>query len=261
MTNSNSMYTTQLQAGLGMLEETKLLLSIYQPGMDTTELYNEALASGQFPLVSARRLRNIIAECFAPRYLRTGSAALLKSLAESIPSSQLHQLLFVFTAEANSIFSNFLREVYWQSYSAGRSHLSLNDARDFVNQAVMDGKTQKLWSDTTIKRVSSYLIGCCVDFGLLSSSRGAEKRIQAPRIHHETLLFFAYRLHLDGHGDNAMLNHEIWTLFGLEPSDVRNELRRYSNNGWWIVQSAAEVVHITWQLSNMEEVINVIAQD
>ena len=56
-------YTTQLQAGLGLLEETRQLLQVYQPGMSASQLYEAALASGRFPLVTARRLRNIVAEC------------------------------------------------------------------------------------------------------------------------------------------------------------------------------------------------------
>ena len=60
-------YTTQLQAGLGLVRETKALLEIWKPGLSSVDLYEHALSSGQFPNVTARRLRNIIAECFAPR--------------------------------------------------------------------------------------------------------------------------------------------------------------------------------------------------
>ena len=51
------MYTTQLQAGLGLVHETRLLLDIWQSGMTPTDLKLEALRSGQFPNVTARRLR------------------------------------------------------------------------------------------------------------------------------------------------------------------------------------------------------------
>ena len=36
-------YTTQLQAGLGLLEETRQLLQVYQPGMSASQLYEAAL--------------------------------------------------------------------------------------------------------------------------------------------------------------------------------------------------------------------------
>ena len=67
-------YTTQLGAGLGLAEETKLLLTLYEPSMTVAELYENALSSGMFPMVTARRLRNIIAECFSPRYMKTSVA-------------------------------------------------------------------------------------------------------------------------------------------------------------------------------------------
>ena len=65
----NKPYTTQLQAGLGLVNETKTFLELWSPGMSANQLYQVALESGRFPTVTARRLRNIVVECFAPRYL------------------------------------------------------------------------------------------------------------------------------------------------------------------------------------------------
>ena len=65
-----SQYTTQLQAGLGMIEESIKLLDYFSDDQSVTDLYNEALDSGAFPNVTARRLRNIIAECFSPRFMK-----------------------------------------------------------------------------------------------------------------------------------------------------------------------------------------------
>ena len=82
-------YTTQLQAGLGLVRETAKLLELWQPGMVGQDLLKAALASGAFSTMSARRLRNIIIEAFCPRYLVNGSepAGLLKSLV-GIPSER-----------------------------------------------------------------------------------------------------------------------------------------------------------------------------
>lgn len=57
---AHGQYTTQLQAGLGLVQETRLLLNLWSPGMSSPALYLAALNSGQFPNVSARRLRNIV---------------------------------------------------------------------------------------------------------------------------------------------------------------------------------------------------------
>ena len=60
-------YTTQLSAGSGILDESRALLDFWKEGMGTVELYQAALESGRFPNMSARRLRNLVAEGFAPR--------------------------------------------------------------------------------------------------------------------------------------------------------------------------------------------------
>ena len=78
-------YTTQLQAGLGLVPETLKLLAIWEPGMTGPDLLKAALASGEFPNVTARRLRNVIIEAFCPRYLvdDAAPARLLKALSAS----------------------------------------------------------------------------------------------------------------------------------------------------------------------------------
>ncbi len=260
MVEPQTRYTTQLQAGLGLIEETKLLLSIYNAGMTATQLYDTALEFGVFPMVSARRLRNVIAECFSPRYLKSDAAKYLKPISQALPASTLDQFLLVFTAMANQILFDFIVEVYWNRYSSGRDTISTDDAKVFVNNAVHEGKAQKIWSESTIKRVSSYLIGCCADYGLLSSNRSSVRQIQSIRLHEHTLVFFSYWLHFQGIGDNTIINHDIWKLFGFEPNDVREELKRIAKRDWLIIQSAGDVSRISWVFNSLEEVVDVIVK-
>lgn len=252
-------YTTQLGAGLGLIEETKILLDLYQPGMTVAELYEIALSSGYFPSVTARRLRNIIAECFSPRYMKTDSAVHLQSLSNAMSSQSINQVLLIHTALANQVLEDFIIEVYWQRYIGGYDEISVSEAREFVTNAVNEGKTQKPWAESVIKRVSSYVVGCCADYGLLSSGRASKRAILPVRIQGDVSLYLAYWLHLSGLGDNAVINHSAWKLFGLEPMDVREELKKMAKNNWLIVQSAGEVTRISWQFSTMKEVINVIS--
>lgn len=258
--SQNQFYTTQLGAGLGLVNETKLLLEIYEPDMTVSELYEEALSSGLFPMVTARRLRNIIAECFSPRYIKTNVAIHLKKLAPVISSQDINQLFLIHTAQANKVLQDFIIEVYWNRYSGGHDTITTEDARDFMAHAIDEGKTQKPWADSVVKRVSSYIIGCCADYNLLSSGRSPTRTIQPIRIHLKTSLYLAHFLHFNGLGDNAIISHESWKLFGMQPNEVRDELRMLAKNNWLIVQSAGDVTRISWQFKKMEEVIDVIAQ-
>jgi len=258
---TDSPYTTQLQAGLGMIQETQILLNLWIPGMDVTQLQKEALESGHLPNVSARRLRNIVSECFYPRYLREEPppALFLQKLRRTLSGKELNQLLFIYTCRANSILNDFVKEVYWDAYTAGKVSISNEDAESFVVRANQDRKTHKPWSDNTIRRVSGYLSGCCADFGLLENGVKRIRRILPFRIEPRIAIYLAYDLHFFGHGDNSVLSHSDWGLFGLDRNDVLNELKRLALKGWFIVQIAGDVTRIGWQHQSMEEFVDAFA--
>ena len=111
-----------------------------------------------------------------PRYLIDDAkpATLLKSLRDPLSRREFEQVLFLYTCRANAILADFVRDVYWAAYSAGRSQVSNEEARAWVVRANQDGKTAHSWSAETIERVAGYLTRCCADFGLLQG--GAPKR-------------------------------------------------------------------------------------
>lgn len=255
-------YTTQLQAGLGLVSETKSLLDLWSPGMSANQLHQVALESGRFPTVTARRLRNIVMECFAPRYLIADGmpARYLKRLGATISTTDLTQLFFVYTCRANPILADFVRHVYWSRYAGGYTHVTNGDARAFVERGIDDGKTVKRWSEPTVRRVSAYLTGCCADYGLLEPGARSNRRILPIRITGSTAAYLASELHFAGVGDNALLTHEDWQLFGLAREDVLEELKRLSLKGLLIVQSAGEVIRISWKQHTMEALCDVLTQ-
>lgn len=255
-------YTTQLQAGLGLVNETKTLLDLWAPGMAANQLQQIALESGRFPSVTARRLRNIVVECFAPRYLVAGGtpAAHLKRLVSVISTTELTQLLLLFTSRANPILGDFIRQVYWARYSGGYAEVTNADARAFVERSIDDGKTAKRWAQATVRRVSGYLTGCCADYGMLERGVRSSRRVLPFRISPTVAAYVAYELHCAGVGDNALLAHEDWQLFGLAREDVLEEIKRLSLKGLLIAQAAGDVIRISWKQPNMEALCDVLAQ-
>lgn len=258
----NKPYTTQLQAGLGLVNETKTLLELWSPGMSASQLQQVALESGRFPSVTARRLRNIVVECFAPRYLVSGGApaAHLKRLSSTLPTAELTQLMLLFTSRANPILGDFVRQVYWGRYAGGYPLVTNDDARAFVERSIDDGRTVKRWSDTTVRRVSAYLTGCCADYGMLERGLRSSRRLLPLRLSTAVAAYLSYELHFAGVGDNALLAHEDWQLFGLAREDVLEELKRLSLKGLLIVQAAGDVIRISWKQKDMEALCDVLTQ-
>ncbi len=255
-------YTTQLQAGLGLVTETKTLLDLWSPGVSAQALYQVALASGRFPTVTARRLLNLVVEGFAPRYLVAGGApaAQLKHLSPRLTTADLTPLLFLHTCRAHPILGDFVRQLYWPRYAAGYTQLGNEEARAFVQRGIDDGRTLKRWSASTVQRVAAYLTGCCADFGLLEPGPRSSRRLLPYRIPSAAAAYLAHELHFAGCGDNAVLAHDDWRLFGLAREDVLEEIKRLSRHGWFIVQAAGEVIRISWHQPAMEAFCHVLAQ-
>jgi bacteriophage exclusion system BrxA-like protein len=255
-------YTTQLQAGLGMLDETRELLDLWEEGVGTTELYKLALNSGRFPSMSARRLRNVVAECFAPRFLadETRPALLLKKVAHSLTGIEFRQVCMVFTCRANAILADFIRDVYWRSYSAGQEGLSNEGARAFVIDANRDGHTASPWSESTVRRVAAYLTGTCADFGLLEPGTKGERRIVPVRLELRAAAIIAYDLYFQSIPDSRLIAADDWSLFGLERPEVIELMQRLSLHKYLIIQTAASSVRIAWQHNTLEEFADAICK-
>jgi len=256
-------YTTMLNAGIGMIEETKILLDLWEPGMNTGELNQIALQSGAFPQITARRLKNLIAECFRPRYIVQNDtpAKYFKYLKASFSTREFNQLLFLFTCRESTVLYDFVLQEYWVAYSAGKVNISNLDAWEFVNRANQEGRTVKPWSDGTMKRVAPYLTSSLADFGLLESGQKSDREILPFRIESRIVTFLAYDLRFSGLGDNKMISHSDWSLFGLEREDVLDELKRQALKGWFIVQSAGTASRIGWQFETMEAVVDALARE
>lgn len=259
--DASSFYTPRLNAGLGLVSETGRLLELWRPGMTPADLLRAAMDAGTFPSMSARRLRNVVAEAFAPRFLIDdgGPARFLKAVQGRIAGTDFRHLLLVYTCRANPVLADFIREVYWVRYAAGANVVLKDDAHAFISRAVADGKTRARWSDTTILRVSQYVLGAGADFGLVGPMRGAGRVILPFRITPVVASFLAHDLHFRGLGDNSVVQHPDWMLFGLHPEDTLGELKRLAMRGQFILQSAGGMAHIAWRLKNMEELPDVLA--
>ena len=56
------------------------------------------------------------------------------------------------------------------------------------------------------------------------------------------------------------MHHAEWSLFGLEPADVLQELKQLALRGEIILQSAAAITQIGWKHKSMEELADVLAE-
>lgn len=246
-----------------MISETMELICLWEPGMDAQELTKAAVANGVFSRATARRTRNLVMEMFAPRFLGDCGrpAAQIKQLVENqFPQGGLIQLCFLQTARAQAIFHDFVVQIYWSKYSGGAAYVIREDAESFIYRGLDSGRMVKRWSSEMIERVAQYLVGCCVDFGLLGVGNRVQRPIQRFSIRSEAALYLAHDLHFSGFSDTAIISHRDWLLFGFEPGEVLNRLKTLSHDGHFLVQSSGELVQISWKYQTMEECLHALTQ-
>jgi hypothetical protein len=204
----------------------------------------------------------MIVEAFAPRYLVDSAqpAQVLKILLDGVSPTDLRQMLFLYTCRATPILADFVREVYWHKYTAGGQRIAKNEARRFVLQAVGRGLAARQWSETTVTRASTDLLGISADYGLLSSIRAGSRPIIPFQITPLATCVLAHDLHFRGLTDRAIVRHADWTLFGLDPPDVLQEMKRLALRGRMIVQSAGSITRISWKYKTIEELAHVLSK-
>ncbi len=259
---TNRKYTTALAKGQGIIEETLALLSIWEPGMTPKQLADRAVKEGVLGRATAKRVRDLVFEAFAPRYLVDSSrpARYLKMLLKAgATPTILNQLFLIYTARANFILHDFIREIYWPKYSAGIDSLDKKDTLNFLETAYTLGKLSNRWSEKMILRVASYLGGCLADFGLLENGKKGIRKILPVYIQPFTSLCLIHELHFSGYADNGILQHPDWELFGLEKMEVLRELQRVSKD-YFIPQFSGDLLRISWKYKSMKEAIHAIAR-
>jgi hypothetical protein len=67
-------------------------------------------------------------------------------------------------------------------------------------------------------------------------------------------------LHFSGVSDNAIMTHDDWQLFGLDRQDVLEEMRRLSLKGFLLIQSAGDMVRVSWKIPTLEALCDVLSQ-
>jgi hypothetical protein len=262
MMTTTTSYKIMLQAGCGIVPETRIILNAWSPGVNVPDLCRRLLDHGAFPNLASRTMQNLVREGFAPRYLTDDArpALVMKALAPMLPNTDWTQLAYLYTARAVRLLGDYVREIYWPRYGAGNNSMTLIESREFVRSVSHQGGTDKPWSESSIVRNGGYLLKTLSDFGLVEDKRTVQRRILPYSIRPTTLAVLAYDLHLRGMGDNAVVAHEDWGLFGLNEVDVREELKSLARRDLLIIQSAGETVRISWRYSKWEEVLHVLTQ-
>lgn len=261
-TDRASIYTTELIKVAGIVSESIELLRIWQPGMRASKLRDLAIKKGSLAKESSDRVWVMVRYGFGLRYLGDGQrpARLLKRLVEANASvALLRQLFCIYTARINGLFADAASKLYWQLFAGSVTELVREQLISFIDSKVGTSKLPRAWSDESTERVASGLLKTFVDFGYAAQGRGVSRPLTPPRILPQTVTFVAYEARERGIADSALCDEEAFALFGLDRHQALNEMAGLSGQGHLIVQSAGDLVRVSFNHKTIEEFLDAVA--
>lgn len=255
-------YSTALAQAQGIFSETMTLFDLWEEGMVAQELFEKARAQNILGSASERRLRNIVLEGFASRYLREPiieAAGSLKALFYSSSDTRfLQQINLLYTARQHGILFDFIKDVYWSKVAFGASSIAAKEIGVLIDKGLLSGKLEKNWSLSVRERVSGYVLGAAADLGLLGPSRAGKRSIEYWRPLDALQIYLAYDLHFYGFSDDEVATSEEWQLLGLSRNDVSESFSRLQQGGHWIAQDTGHLIRMEWTYKNRKELIDAL---
>lgn len=249
----NTLYSTQLAKGAGMINETLAILKVYTPGMTKEALCKFVIDSNYLSTSTETRAKDIINRVFYYRYMASNPSvpAWLKMIREKgLMVSQMSQLFYIYCARENAVLYDFVIEVLNLAKESGRSSLTRQEFTDFMHGIVERGEAS--WSEIMQKKGGGYIRSTLIDYGLLDESN----YIQPYDIEDFTVLYLMHELHFAGLSDMAIWDHEDWHLFNMNKYDVLAKIMSLSLKGGYIAQTSGDILSISWTYKSMEEMID-----
>ena len=246
-----------------MIEETRRLLRHWRSGEPLDDFTRRVQEEGLLGNSTAYRTRDAVTRVFAPRFLRpTDKPAriLQKVLSSGLPGRVFTELLFVFAARQDPLIYDFAVREYWPTVRRGRSAMDTDSMLSFLSEAHCDGRLDNRWSDTVSIRIARCVLSLLRDVGLLREAVRGRREIVNYRMSDEGAALLARELHESGVTDSSLCNHSDWKLFGMAPSEVVERLDGLGEHRGVIVQRAGSVVHFTWVVKSIEELVDVLAR-
>jgi hypothetical protein len=258
---ANDPYTIRISKGAALLSETRMLLNSWKIEEDAASLAERVLETDLLGKATARRVRDIVQRCFAPRLLQPAGcpARHLKRLVESRSSHDWYRdLCLLYAARADRLLRDSITLFLMDAIDEGRLAVTVDTAIAFLCEAEERGRMESPWASETKKKVSRGILKALAEFGLLSHDTRKTREILSFRPHPIAVAYLAFDLHFSGISDAGVTTHHDWLIWQCNKSVVRESLDELSRHGLWVYQAAGNVVRITWNVKKMEEAVDVL---
>lgn len=246
-------YTTTLTHGVGVIDETLLLLPHYKPGMGVDEFADYVISNGILPSNTNTRIHNIVDKIFFYRYVNQNSSVpkwLLQIRRNGLMLDEFRQILMIYCARVHRVYYEFIIYNLNTYRRENTQKIKKEWTAEFVKNIVVRGDAE--WSDYMQNRNARNLRTAMQVFDQINS----KLEILPYRAADSTILYLMHELHFSGLSDVAIVNDTDWLLLGLDKEQVIQRILDLNMKGGFIAQRCADLITISWNYKTMEEFIN-----
>jgi hypothetical protein len=246
---SADLLTARAIKSTALLEETRALLRLWNPGDSPTQLRQRVLADGALGKSTASRAADVVDHAFSQRLLVKGDepARTLKALLAARGAGKwLPDLLLLASARADSTLRAVVTEFLPECVQQGVLVVDTRRLVAWLGLQCQAGRSQKQWSSSVQERVAQHILHSLSDLAVVGSSSRGRRALLPFRPSLVAVAVLTWDLHRQGLADGAIADHRDWALWQQERSQVLDAWTQLAELGLWELQAAGDVVRIDW---------------
>jgi len=249
----NTTYNSNLLKGTGIVNETILLLSVYDENTTKKSLLDYVLRTNLLSTNTEKRAKDVVEKVFYIRFMQHNHLIpcwLKLAREKGLMVNQMTQLFYIYCLRENAILYDFVLEKLNPIKASGSDYMPKIAVDDFIKNLNDSGIVE--WSDVSRVRMAQHMRGTLADFFVIDK----DCNILPFDMDDFTVLYLMHELHFEGLSDMAIWEHEDWKLFNLDKYEVLSRIMNLSLKGGFIAQSSGDLLTISWKYNSMEEMIN-----
>ena len=265
MTNNRNEreYSSKIIKASGLLADTRTLFVFWDESKTAEENFQEARRANIFGKASRSRVEDILA-IFRQRYCPDeGSDLAPRRLVRSgLPAEIVDRVLYYHAALADPLIYDFVTEYLYDLYERGRQVVMKEDALNFIDQAIAQGRTNSPWqSPETRVRVAQGLLSTLRDFQVLQGARRSPRKTFAPiHLPVEAFTYIAFDIQREVASGERILRHPHWRLFLLDVDAVELLFIEAHQLGYLRYEAAGSIIRIEFSYKDLVALVDALVE-
>lgn len=253
-------YMTWLAHGGAFIDETRILLDIFDPAVDINTWVEQIVRKNVLGKRSRSWTNEIVKRYFLARFVTKESSYAWKALkilcAKNVDLSIIRSIMYYHTAKIDDFFYDFVILDLFDRYYAGQLAISSGDVYKFIESA-KPGMFDQMWSDSVKGRLSRGVMSTLRDFGILEGK--SKKQIANFYLPIEAFAYVAFLIHSRVSTGELIIQNEDWKLFLLKPQAVERMFLESHQTGYLKYHAAGRLIRIEFPYHSTEELAHDIA--